>query len=251
MILVTSETLASRLHFSDIKSFEMEEFRGQHLRMLRKALDSGKNALLPTQRTLAFAGVIEDSIVPDSCDVEELMEGLTLFDLWHLVTMQWGASGMSMSLNGTCNSPVYNYRLQGQQLMAYSHADLPFAAEVTSVDACGGRAESFLTYDDVEVKLLDVDAAVPPEGLELIKPPTIGALRRDRALSVDNKFDILALCLQEYDIDELTPQQFAAAAQWYNSVHHGVRNIGIAGCNKCARTMAIEWSIGLETFIGG
>lgn len=252
MILVTSENLASRLHFSEIKSFEMEEFRGRHLRMLRQALDRQHDkVLLPTQRVLAFTEVIEESINPDSCDRVALMEGLTIFDLWHLVTMQWGATTVPMSLNGACTSPIYSFSRDGQRGEVFSHADLPFGSTVEAVNACGGRAESFLTIDDIEVTMLDVDKAAAPEGLELIKPPTLAALMRDATLSVDNKFDILSLCLQEYDLDELTPKQFMDASRWYNGIQHGVRNIGIAHCNKCARTMPIEWRIGLETFIGG
>lgn len=252
MILVTSENLASRLHFCEVKSFEMEEFRGRHLRMLRQALDRQRDKiLLPTQRVLAFAEVIEESIDPESCDRTALMEGLTLFDLWHLVAMQWGATTVPMHLSGTCTSPIYNYRNEGLRNSVFSHADLPFNAELDTVEACGGSAESRLEYSDIEITFLNVDRAVAPEGLELIKPPTIASLLRDVTLSVDNKFDILSLCLQEYDLDELAPTQFMEAAHWYNGIHHGVRNIGIAHCSKCARTMPIEWRIGLETFIGG
>lgn len=243
-MLVTANELGSKLVVADppIESFEMRKFRGADLRRVWEA--KPKNA---TEELIAFGHALRECIDPESCDVDNLMNSLTLYDAWQLVVRQWQESGVPMLLKGVCNHPVYHIvGADGMQTSVYSASDVPETATVLSVEACGGNASAYLTAEDIQVVHVHSDcmqkAPLPDMTLPLLRQ-----LGEDDYDSTD-RVHLLHMVLAAHDIDELEAADLMNAGRWLSHNNHGVRNGAFLLCPQCGRQSTTTWQMNIGVF---
>lgn len=243
-MLVTAEELGSRLIYADppVATFEMRKFRGRELRTIWETKRE-----TTTDEIKAFAMAIRDCIDPASCDLEALMNGLTIFDLWQLVVRQWQESNTPILLRGVCQHPVYHFvNSAGSQESAYTAADVPEGATILTVDACGGSASAYLTKDDVKILHVhgDCKATAPLEDVQL---PLLRHLYIDDYLA-DDRTHLLMMALNEHDVDELEAESFMAISRWMSRNVHGVVNDALVVCPECGRKSTTKWQMNIGVF---
>ena len=243
-MLVTANELGSNLVAANppIQSFEMRKFRGGDLRRVWES--KPKNA---TEELVAFGGALRDCIDPESCDVDNLMNSLTIYDAWQLVVRQWQESGVPMLLKGVCNHPVYHIvDAEGMQSSVYSASDVPETATVISVEACGGQASAYLTAEDIQVVHVHSDCMekAPMPDLTL---PLLRQLVEDDYDSTD-RVHLLRMVLGAYDIDDLEAESIMKVGKWLSHNNHGVRNGAFLLCPQCGRQSTTTWQMNIGVF---
>ena len=242
-MIVNANDMGSRLAAGNVLSFEMRKFRGSELRSVWET--KPKN---PTEELIAFSKAIRDCIDPESCNVDDLMNSLTIYDTWQLVVMQWQASGVPMALYGTCQHPVYHYvDAKGNQSSEFSAADVPEGAKVLSVDSCGHRASSNLLAHDVEILYVASDC-MEKRPVEDIEFPMLRHLFEDD-YDITDKTHLLMMALSEHDIDEMEASDFMKTSRWLSDNVHGVRNNAFVLCPHCARQSTTTWDMGIRRFL--
>lgn len=244
-MLVTANELGSRLVAANppIESFEMRKFRGRELRKVWESKPKNQ-----TEELLAFGAVLRDCIDPKSCDVQNLMDSLTVYDAWQLVVMQWQAANVPLLLTGVCQHPVYHYvGADGMQSSVFGSSEIPEGATVLSVDACGGHASAYLKAEDVQVAYVHSNcmADVP---LPDVTFPLLRHLSEDD-YDASDRSHLLMMALAAHDIEELEADAFMKVSKWLSHNTHGVRNGAFLLCPICARQSTTTWHMGIGVFL--
>ena len=164
VIEVTADEMPSRLLGTAIEKFEMAEFRGKDIVALSKATSD----TTLTTRTEIFYSVISNCI-----EDQDVVDNLTVNDVWYLALLQWKRTQRNMMIKAPCKAPVYSLAGPNQRVV-YSASDIDAESgdEVASVDPCNGEASSFITFDDVKVVRCDKEVFVkkPNEFVHLLTP---------------------------------------------------------------------------------
>jgi hypothetical protein len=243
-MLVTANELGSKLVAANppIESFEMRKFRGLELRNVWES--KPKNA---TDELIAFGAAIRACVDPASCDVENLMSSLTIYDVWQLVVRQWQESGVPLQLSGVCNHPVYHIiDPDGIQSSVFSATDVPETATVVSVDSCGGHATSYLKAEDIQVVHVH-NSCMEDAPLPNLSFPLLRQLHEDDYDTTD-RVHLLRMVLANHEIDELEAADIMKTGKWLSHNTHGVRNSALLLCPMCGRQSTTTWQMNIGVF---
>lgn len=232
VITVEANEVPSRLLGTGIETFDMDEFCGKDIIALGAAtMDKSLTA-----RTEIFYGVISQCIQD-----KEVVDHLTVNDVWYLVLLQWKQTNRSLIVRTQCTAPVYSVAGETNRLV-YTAADVGADDEVVSVDPCGGTASTQLTFDDIVIAYCDPEVyASRPEHVHL---PYANQL--DGEPYLEDKSTYLSLWID--DVAERSLPEISKACEWVQAMQHGVITLHQVRCSTCGRIHSAQWALSVESF---
>lgn len=235
VIEVTADEMPSRLLGTAIEKFEMAEFRGKDI----VALSAATSDTTLTARTEIFYSVISNCI-----EDQEVVDHLTVNDVWYLALLQWKRTQRNMMIKAPCKAPVYSLAGPNPRVV-YSAADIDAESgdEVASVDPCNGEASSFITFDDVKVVRCDQEVFVKKPN-EFVHLPYANQL--DGEPYLEDKTAYLRMWID--DLDDRALPEVAEACGWIQAMQHGVIAIHLVRCPVCGRKHSANWALSVESF---